>query len=163
MSGFVRPAPWLRRLFTPSQTAPVNPIEVSDDVSLIQPYDGGGYPLFDPSQWSSEVVSVAGAAATTVLYTVGAESVVRLLAAAGILSAGVVGSLHLRVEAGAISLAISPNVATPAVEQVNLPLQCPVIGPGHIISGRHFGGGAATVVTWRLYLVEAPLGTVFRV
>jgi len=163
MSGFVRPAEWLRHLFTSSQTGPVNPTEVSDDVSLVQPYDGGGFPLYDPGQWAKEVTSATSAAATTVIFTVPATSICRILAAAAVLSAGVAPDVHFRAVAPTASLAISASQTLPAVEQIGFSIFCPIIGPGHSISGRHFGGDAATIVIYRLYLVVVPLGTVFSV
>jgi len=164
MSGFVRPADWLRQLFTSSQTGPVNPTSVSDDVSLVQPYDGGGYPLFNPEQWALEVTTTpAAAAATTSLFTCPDTSICRVLAMAAVKTAGVAPDVHFRVETAVISLAISVSQTLPAVEQIGFAPTCPIIGPGHKITGRHFGGDGSTIVVYRLYLVVVPLGTVFTV
>jgi len=163
MSGFVRPADWLRQLFTSSQTGPVNPTSVSDDVSLVQPYDGGGYPLFDPGEWAKQVTSATTAASTTALFTVPETSICRILAASAVNTAGVAPDVHFRVATATASLAISLSKTLPAVEQEGFEITCPIVGPGHQITGRHFGGDGSTIVIYRLYLVVVPLGTVFTV
>lgn len=161
-AGFVRPAPWLRRLFTPSQTSPVNPTRVSDDVSLTQPYDGSGWPLYDPGQWVILTQSAVGTPKTTVIETVPIDRICRLLAVAVILNAGVAPSCQLQAGV-AITLSVGAPVVVHATEMSSVPSNTPIIGPGHSIRGRHYGGDAATQVTWYLYRVLAPIGTVFYV
>lgn len=165
MSGFVRPADWLRHLFTSSRTAPVNPVEVSDDVSLNQPYDGGGFPLWDPGQWISTVTSVAVAAGETTLLTVPDNQIARILGVSAQLSAGVAPTVHLRVISQSNArVGLSPLVLMLAsARRQSIELQTPIIGPGHLLSGAHFGGDVLTKVAWAVYFVQAPIGTVFYV
>jgi len=80
MSKFARPASWLRQLFTQSRTGFANPSILSQDVSLTAPFDGGGFPLYDPDMWGKTATSVAEAAGTTAVYTVPANQISRILA-----------------------------------------------------------------------------------
>jgi len=164
MSGFVRPANWLRHLFTSSQTGPVNPTEVSDDVSLIQPYDGGGYPLFDPGEWAKDSTSATGAAKTTALFSVPDDKIARILSASIVHTAGVAPDVYFRVETPQFSMGISENLTALAdAEDQGFQIHSPIIGPGHNLVGRHFGGDGSTVIIFRLYLCVVPIGTVFYV
>lgn len=162
MSKFVRPAGWLRHLFTQSQTTQVNPTEVSDDVSLIQPYDGGGFPLFDPGQWGLFVTSLVGAATNTVIIIVPDNKVVRLLGLGTFLAAGTVGTAHFTVlPTSGVEVPITPQIAVHATQLTGYPIYCPILGPGHTLRSNFFGGGAASQIRYDMYYVEAPLGTVF--
>lgn len=164
MSGFVRAAPWLRQLFTSSRTSQANPTTLSDDVSLIQPYDGGGFPLFDPGQWAVTIDSAAVAAATTNLLTVPAGNIARLIAVSAAHVAGVAPTVFAMARVPSLNeLAITAQVTLSNVERFNLPLQCPILIAGQQLQGRHFGGNAATVVRWVFLHVLAPLGTNFTV
>jgi len=165
MSRFNRPASWLRFLFTPSQTKAPNPGELSNDVSLNQPYDGGGFPLFDPSQWAFTVKSATIASATTDLFTVPEDEIVRILAVAASVAAGVapnVNSFATTQNNTRVSLS-APLLLVANGQRTGLTQLCPIIGPGHVFAGHHFGGDAATIIDWWVYFVRAPLGTVFYV
>jgi len=156
---FSRPAPWLRQLFTPSHTTQPNPGELSGDVSLVQPYDGSGWPLFDPGEWDIATQSSVAIASTTALVTAGALEVVRILAASVRLDAGVAPVCHLQ---GENSVVFGEDVtAVGGSEQIHVPSNCPILGPTHVLYGRHHTGDAATQVTWVVYYVRAPIGTVF--
>jgi len=163
MSRFVRPASWLRWLFTSSQTSPVNPVEVSDDVSLVQPFDGGGYPLFDPGQWGLAVASATAASGTTTVLTVPANTICRLLAASVTLNAGVAPSTYFAVvPEGGDSIGISPlETGVLTTFHLSAELRCPILPPGAVLSGRWLGGDAATNLNWHILYVLAPIGSVF--
>jgi len=162
MSGFTRAAPWLRQLFTPSKTAQPNPDRLSDDVSLVQPYDGGGWPLPPGGEWALQVVTAAGAAADSVLVSVNANEIARILAVSFGRNAGVHPTLAVDVLVQqTFTVGLSAHVVSTTAIQTLLPISTPIIGPGHVLRGRHFGGDAATVIDWEVYFVRAPLGTVF--
>lgn len=165
MSRFTRPAGWLRQLFTPSQTESPNPGLLSDDVSLVQPYDGGGYPTFAPGQWGVKVVSVTAATGEIPLLTTASNELARLLCLSATLVAGVAAKCTAVVDTGGPSGVIecAEEVTTPAAGQILVPLAIPIMGPSHILSGNHSGGDAATIIHWRLYFCVAPLGSVFYV
>lgn len=163
MSEFVRPAPWLERLFTASRTEHLHPNSVDPVVSLVQPYDGSGWGISAPGQWViSQVSEVAQAARSQDIETVPEDQVCRILAASVGLTAGVAPQCNLQV-VGTGTVVSLGGFVTATNENPVLPVNTPIIGPGHIIRGRHSGGDAATVVTWYLYRVFAPLGTVFYV
>lgn len=164
MANFARPSSWLRQLFTPSHTSQPNPDRVSDDVSLNQPYDGGGFPLWDEGQWASFVDSGVFSASDTNLLTVPENQICRILAVSAELRAGVAPNAYVKV-AGASQVVISQwaSPIPPVVQRICIPLFTPIIGPTHTLIGSHHGGDAATVVRWAFYYVLAPLGTVFYV
>lgn len=163
MSRFVRSASWLRHLFTPSHTAQPGPVEVSDDVSLVQPYDGGGYPLFDPGQWSLAKNSLVGVSSVTKIYTVPSDNIVRLLGLSATRVAGAAPDCNAEVETpNGINTGLGIQVTGVGSTFLHhIPASSPILGPGHILLGRHLGGDASTVVQWNLYFVQAPIGAVF--
>jgi len=163
MSKFNRPSTWLRHLFTPRQTSAANPGEVSNDVSLNQPFDGGGYPLLDPTQWASVVVSATIAVDNTELLTTGPDEIIRILAISARLNAGVAPSAFIKVGPSTGTVPCSPTIAALTAERQALISNCPILGPSATLFGRHFGGDAATIVEWGIYMCRAPLGSVFYV
>jgi len=132
---------------------------------MVQPYDGGAFPLLNSAQWSTTVTSAAAAAAQTVLITVGEKELGRLLGVSAVLNAGVKPIVSVQVfDQNGLATTISPSPlmgATP--ERVGLQIFCPIIAPGHQVLGRHSGGDAATVIKWNLYMARAPLASVFYV
>lgn len=165
MSKFSRPASWLRQLFTPSSTGWREPGELANDVSLVQPYDGGGFPLLDPGQWVTVVNSSAAAADTTVILNLGNLEYGRILAAGVNRTAGVLPSCSIQVfDQNGFGITVSDRILIAVNgEREGFQLFTPIIGPGHSIRGRHFGGDAATILEWIVYVVRAPLGSVFYV
>lgn len=163
-AGFVRPAPWLRRLFTPSQTSPVNPTEISEDVSLIQPYDGGGYPLHPVGEYLETTTQTAGAAGNGDLITTGQFELARILCADLLITAGVIPTCFFRIQIGTVDVAISPRVVLGALNQPNSQiLQSPILPPGAALQIAWSGGDAATIVRTHVLHALVPLGTVFYV
>ncbi len=89
MPSFVRPAAWLRQLFTQSRTESSSPSRVSPDVSLVQPYDGSGWGIQDPSQWGVSAKPGVGASGVATVLVVGENELGRLLSLGGDNEAGV--------------------------------------------------------------------------
>lgn len=152
-------------MFTSSKTGPVNPIEVSDDVSLVQPYDGSGWVMANPAEWFAQQTGAAAAAGSTNLFINDLENVVRILAVSCSLTAGnAISALMMVTVPGALGdVAIGSVAAITSTEHILVPTQSPILGPGHTLVGRHFGGNAGSIPQWRIYLVQAPIGTVFYV
>lgn len=167
MPSFVRPAAWLRQLFTQSRTEHSNPSRVSAEVSLIQPYDGSGWGIEDPQQWAYSVNTgvSAGAAGTATLVTVGENEIFRLLSLAGENLAGTDPggwwNQVINAEQYALTTRIvmnNGNTAYWAGERFP-----PVLGPGHILQFEWTGGNASTQPRLFIVGIRAPLGTVFYV
>ncbi len=169
MSQFARPADWLRQLFIPSRTGWRPPGRVSEEVSLTQPYDGGGFAIWPVGQWvTASVTAVAAAAATTgVIAASTNEQVTRILAAKVQATAGVLPSVNLHIFRQGTSTNPIPIsellVISILTEHVPLTLNSPIIPPGHEVRLRWFGGDAATIVECSLLICTAPLGSVFYV
>jgi len=161
MSQFARPAGWLRQLFTQSQTAQPNPTILSNDVSLVQPYDGSGWGLWDPGQWIANVTSATIAADNTAIMTCPVGNIRRILAVSAQVTAGVAPAVYLWVSAQAGEVGVGDVFAAIANRFVSLDCKIPILGPGHVLTGNHTGGDAATIVNYRCYFVQAPLGAVF--
>lgn len=141
------------------------PAIVSEDVSLVAPYDGGGWGMIARADYVVQTVSAIGAALSTTLLVVGEGNVFRILAADCFHSAGTTASCRLFVQAdgSAVACFITPDVASTS-GGVNIPnIGTPIVPPGATLIGDHFGGGAATVITWRILGLEVPLGTGFQV
>jgi len=165
MSKFTRAAPWLRHFFTPSKTSPVNPTEVSEDVSLVQPYDGSGWPLQPIGEWMSSVAPVIGATGTETLVTAGEREIVRILAVSIHLAAGVAPLSRLLIQdpnAVVGSVGVSDELTVSANFR-SFAVRTPILAPGHLLRGQYEGGDAATGVVWRMFICRCPIGTVFYV
>ena len=163
MSKFVRPAAWLRQLFTQSRTEYVNPSTVSQDVSLVQPYDGSGWGIPDPGQMIKQADSGTGSPISVVVYTVPVNRIARLL---GLSIERIVSTDYTRtwfsVTLGGMKVGISS--VSPSVDlSLGLQVYCPVLPPGAILSGEAAGGGAGSGIQATALIVECPIGTVFYV
>jgi len=161
MSGFTRPAPWLRRLFTPSQRFD-EPGILSDDVSLVQPYDGGGYALDQNTIKIISLISNVGAAQNTPLVVPGANQVVRVVCVGVFLMAGASPTLtNLQLVAGSLRSVSSPGIAVIPPNRIFVDNRAPILVPGISMDGSHIGGDASTQLRWEVYLLRVPIGTVF--
>ena len=163
MSRFVRPAAWLRQLFTQSSNQYVNPSQVSNDVSLVQPYDGSGWGLPDPGQMIKQATSGVGSPTEILVYTVPANRIARLLA----LSIQRIASTdytraYFSAELGGMRVGVSSIIATVGVD-LGLQVYCPVLPPGAILRGQASGGAAGSTIKCTALVVEVPIGTVFYV
>jgi len=158
---FARSAKWLTHIFTPSVTPPSRyPDRFTDDVSLVQPYDGGGWGFAPPESWILVHTSAVIAGATETILTVGAEEIFRLIAASAVLEAGVAPTVVLLVQApdAANQVGIS-NVITPNTAQnIAFSTLIPILGPTHRLQVNWDGGDAATQIRIRVYGCRLPLG-----
>jgi len=170
LSQFSRRARWLNQLFTASR-APQSqdPNSVSDDVSLVQPYDGSGWGIMDPGQTIVNVQSPLGAVGLTQISAVGRRTIARLLGVGVFHAAGALPTdvkLYLLGQDNNFSVAIGrlydkPMLTTPMRNPMQF--QSPMMPPGTILQGHHTGGDAATLVQYTALIMQAPVGTVFYV
>jgi len=158
---FARSAKWLTHLFTPSVTPPSRyPDRYSEDVSLTQPYDGGGWGIAPPEAWIANHLTAIAAAGTETILTVLEDEIFRLIGASVALEAGVAPNVMMLVQApdAAITVGIS-EIVVPNITQtrafVTFP---PVLGPTHLLQVNWDAGDAATRVRIRVYGCRLPLG-----
>jgi len=165
MSRFARSASWLRHLFTPAHSKQPSPGLLSDEVSLIQPYDGGGFPLTPVGEQMIRVTSATIAAVQTSIVTLREDEIGRILAVSALLSAGVAPVARVNVNApNGLSCAISQDLAAVGLNfNTSMVMDSPILNPGFELLGQHTGGDAATIVIWTVILARAPIGTVFYV
>lgn len=169
MSQFSRRARWLNQLFPASAAPTINDPGVrSDDVSLVQPYDGSGWGVIQPTDFISRTISGIAAQGNVILRTVGANNIIRILAAsyehtAGVLPTQVCLEVHDPVAIRSVVISTVPATFAFAVVENPIEIVCPIILPGHRIDGAWQGGDAATRGIFGLVAVEAPVGTVFYV
>jgi len=167
MSQFSRSSDWLRTFFTPSRTGWQPPGRVSDEVSLVQPYDGGGYPTFPPGAWIATTTPAVGATQTANMVVLDDQTVGRIMCLGFSFIAGVRPSLIGRILGPVANLACpitETKVSAEPVGQVEaLQHFCPILPPGHTLEIRWYGGDAATQLILRAVVCEARIGTVFYV
>ncbi len=164
MSKFTRPAPWLRRFFTPSQTEFKEPGLLSEDVSLIQPYDGGGWAVDSGPTKTFSAVSATVAAAYTTLFTTGPQEISRFVSFAIKSSAGVIPSCNVVLnQPGGAHVAISEVLTPITAEHTSIRLFTKVVGPDVEVRVSHWGGDAATVIAINFMEYRVPIGVVFYV
>jgi len=168
MSGFTRPAPWLRQLFTSSRTGSQSPANRSDDVSLIQPYDGGGYPSAQVGVakcFFQGGVATPAAAGGEVFYTCPANTVVRVVGLGVALAAGNAPTSLIAVSDETNTYVPITGVITPVTNDYLSfgVITCPILTPGMELELRWYGGSATTDhdIKWAIY--SAPIGSVFYV
>ena len=169
MTQFSRRSRWLNTLF-PASVRPqtTDPSSVSEDVSLVQPYDGSGYGIPNPRSWIIQNLLAAGVTGSSVMITVPEDSVYRLMGAGGF---NVAASGTPRHQLFVQDLIAVPNLACqlapieiPTVGDGNFAFdlgRAIVIGPGHNLLMAYTAGGAGTIMKYSIYGVLAPLGTVF--
>ncbi len=169
MSQFSRRSRWLNFLF-PASKAPQSsdPGSVSDDVSLVQPYDGSGWGIPESSQWLTRGDSPVGITGDTDILTVPAGSVYRLFGAFGFKLLGAASTWQIFVG----DLVSTPNLFCLLAEEQNTGAgisgshpaefnRAIVIPAGLVIRIQHFGGDVATQNRYGIYGCIAPIGTVF--
>lgn len=168
MSQFSRRARWLNFLF-PASVAPTvtDPALRSDDVSLVQPYDGSGWGIPPLGDWFlGPFLSPTGGAADTELVAVAADEVFRLFAVSVFTVATLVADaapIASQVQ-GAGGVQIAPNQQSPGLAFGSNVYQFPggmILPPGSFLRGGHFNGNGTTILSWSVYGCRAPSGTVF--
>jgi len=166
VSQFVRPAKWLRQIFTQSRTEASNPSRVSNDVSLVQPYDGGGWGMQEPDSWGIRSVGAVAAAGAVVVITVPAGQIFRLLSLGASHVAGVQPSAWFNVQINGVSFPIVDRVLMNGPGRMaywagmKYP---PVIAERHVLNFQWTAGDAATQIDSYIIGFLAPAGTVFYV
>jgi len=163
MNTFTRPADWLRQIFTPSRFGWNPPSAVSQEVSLVQPYDGGGYATFPVGQWVLTGVAVAGATGEITLIDLPQEEIGRIMAVSVVWQAGVAPVCSTQIRLPGANPVGSSLDGTPTVlnELFGINQRCPILPPGHRLLIRYHSGDGATVITARALVCRAPLGSVF--
>lgn len=170
MSQFSRRAKWLNILF-PASVAPqvVGPDRVSEDVSLVQQYDGGGYNFNDVQQtFYTAQTSPPGASGEVTILTVPDDQIFRLMAAHTFNIVGSGGAMFsgifLESPTGSSRAAYIDRGNPPVVSQGALAFRVGnvVAGPGVLIRGNFSNGQASDVAQYNIYGFLAPLGTVFH-
>jgi len=169
MSKFTKPAPWLRRFFIPSGVDFREPGQVSNDVSLVQPYDGGSYPEMAGVEKVFTVTSAAGANTYTDLFTLTNEQIARLVSVSmANVAGGASGAMLVTDDGSTPEAPCSVYAGAFANSQQTLdgsiraiPILAPIIGPGMRVRLRVTGGDASTqvIANWLVYIV--PVGSVF--
>lgn len=169
MSLFSRRARWLNVLF-PASVAPAKqaPGDLSNDVSLVQQYDGGGWIIPDRSTWfRGPFLSPTAIAGETPLLTVSRDEVFRLFSVHVFTVVGQTAHVSLVVspEPAQGGVVLTPEYTTAAIGiggqalELNRPI---VVPPGAHLYGAHFLGNTLTIISWSLYGCLAPAGSVFN-
>jgi len=171
LSQFSRRARWLNQIFRASKAPQVSdPSVVSNDVSLVQPYDGSGWGFMNTGQMMINIQnSPASAQDTTDIVTMDEFTFGRILGVGVIIAAGVAPTsikLYLRNLDNNFATAIGrlwdkPMLPTPMRNP--LQIQSPILPPGLTLQGHHDGGDAATLIQYTACVIQVPVGTVFYV
>lgn len=167
MTQFSRRAKWLNTLF-PASVLPQtgDPGSVSDDVSLVQQYDGGGVGIPSRPEWFFGADSPIGAAGDVELVTMGDDEYLRLYS----VHAFTIVLANCQCAPSVIDLQSVPNgvcqlaplILTLGIGlgSVVFALNQSIIGPGMSLRMSHFGGGGATSLRYRAYGLRLPVGAV---
>lgn len=173
MSQFSRRSKWLNNIF-PASVSPqiVDPNRVSEDVSLVQPYDASGWAVQDISTYCERSDIQGGITGFVILREVAENQVFRLLGADVALLAGIaLTEIWLNVidsngtgNQVQISNIISANAGglnpgqTESFDRI-----AKIIGPGCHLRADWVTGAVGTDFTIGIYGAIAPLGTIFYV
>lgn len=168
MSQFSRRAAWLNTLF-PQSVAPAvrDPGQRSDDVSLVQPYDGGAYALAVPV--NPTVASAPLANTTFTIHTVPDDEVHKMVAVSANFTAGisptrseaVIDHSGLEQEfVNRLTVLLNPQFTVFSIPSAGS-YGAVILPPGTRLRIRYSGGNGATVVTGQAFLWTAPVGAVF--
>lgn len=165
MSQFSRRARWLNDLF-PASVAPPSrdPHTLSEDVSLVQPYDGSSWDLINPDAWITTLTLAVGASGNEDILRVDDRNILRFLCCDVILLAGLAPtSFRIRVTANGVEeVAVTGNVI-PLTDGTPIRALSPIIGPSSRLRAIYFGGDVLTQIRVNIYGLEVPLGSVFYV
>lgn len=163
MSQFSRRARWINQLFPQSKAPQVqDPGLVSDDVSLVQPYDGSGWGFALETQ---RTLALVGPNQFVDAFTVDENEVVRFITADCLwLGLGVAPTEFVAqmIDLTALfGVNIATNVIPPSAQPQQYPNLVPIIPPNTRVQLAAIGGDALTQVTFGWSIIRAPLGTVF--
>lgn len=170
MSQFSRRIRWLQFLF-PQSVAPraQDPGQLSDDVSLVQNYDGGAYgisALEQPDWWTFLILATA-AAGDEVVFSVPEGFIFRFMRGDYFLRAGNApfGRFDIQSDTfGTISATEETRDATVGpLNTLGGPVLTPIVPPGADIRFSYHGGNASTDILARIYGSLAPLGSVHHI
>jgi len=167
LSLFSRRARWLNALF-PASVAPQvsDPGSVSDDVSLVQPYDGGGIGIPNPDSMSINFVTTPGAAGSQVVIPqLPDDEYVRIIVAGFALLVGGVPLMNLLAtsQGGAgPTIAYSREMQGNGIGRTDVFLDVPpILPPGHGLLFNWAAGTGTTSVNIMFLFIRVPVGTVF--
>jgi len=160
---FARRARWLTELFTPSVSPPTHfPDSYSRDVSLVQPYDGGGVPIPSTVSLIRQATTAAAAAGSITLLTTSREEVARLYSLGGLVSAGANATVIFQLEE------VDTGNAAPLAPRISLTgdfegITTPgvMIPPNHNLVASWAGGDVLTILIVTSLAAVVPSGTVF--
>ena len=138
---------------------------MSEDVSLVAPYDGGGWAFQNPEAWFTNLDSLVAAAGTDQVFLVPESEVYRWLAASAQLLAGVAPTVRLQLFSSGATMAVNCSaVITPGTgPHLSFGPIPPIVGPATSIRAQWDGGDAATQIRIRLYGTSVPLGVGFTI
>lgn len=166
MSQFSRRARWLTSLF-PASVIPTtsDPDRVSNDVSLVQPYDGGGVGFQEPANFSRRFAIPIGVSNSIDMIVNDEETIFRVYALDLVQLAGEDANVFVRITSGSgdsVFVAFH-DITTVAVKPrpFQVVTDFRILGPGQTLAADTTFGGAASQFTIGVYGVSAPLGTVF--
>jgi len=169
LSQFSRRARWLNALFPASKSPTTrDPAQRSDDVSLVQQYDGGAWPIPNASSWFTLTDSPVGVTGVTTILTVPDDMVYRYFGMHAFTVIDPVARFQMRVTDPLVplsSVSLNQQIITLAAGLGNtVPLidRAIVIPPGLQFQVAHIQGGAATQLRYATYGCLAPVGTVFN-
>jgi len=166
LSQFSRRARWLNQLF-PASVVPQqsDPSVVSDDVSLVQSYDGGGLGFQEPSTLIREFIIPIGVADSIDCIVNGENEVSRIYAIGCRQISGTDATVFMTIISGAgVEIGIGfrdVSVATTTRTPFILDSRPLILGPSCTLRGNTLTGGADSLFAVQVYSAQAPLGTVF--
>lgn len=145
-----------------------DPGEISDDVSLVQPYDGGGYGFAaDSTPMVRNQLSTVGVTGFVELVTTGPDQIFRILAVSAIPFVGDATRLRLNIiETPPARQAFISNqviILAATAEIFIFDSIVPIMGPNSALRIDWENGQPTFQFNTTTYGVLAPLGTAFTV
>lgn len=190
MSQFTRRARWLQQLFTPSVAPAVPaPTSLSDDVTLVQQYDGGGLAIAEatfpairdasgaPLEIRSPEISIRdyqtkiGITTVSDLFNLGPDLVARIFAANLTLTAGIGAEINYLTVTAPTGSGVGNHLwvfSTP-FNNVSSPgdqrrfSHDPILPPGMQLNFFSTGGDASSSGRLTIAMIVAPIGTLFHI
>jgi len=170
LSQFSRRARWLN-IFFPQSVAPASrdPGRLSDDVSLVQQYDGGGYGFAAEveEEFIDVTQAVAGASGAYLLLQIPDDEILKILGCDSITQGGNAPTdAQITVQPTTpggqpVSISQSEGLSAIGAQFTSWTFHAGVYGPDLDVQFRFSGGNAGTITRTKMYFKRAPLGTVF--